>query len=159
MIGEKHMSMIEDKLKSLGITLPPPVKPVANYVPWVRSGKLVFLSGQLPMFEGKLLAEGLSDQSLDNAVAASRQCAINLITQMRDSADGNLENIARIVQLRGFIASSAAFKDHAKIMNGASDLMVEVFGEIGRHARTTVGVSSLPLGAMVEIEAVVELNG
>jgi enamine deaminase RidA (YjgF/YER057c/UK114 family) len=151
------MIMIHDKLKSLGITLPDPVKPVANYVPWVRSGKLVFLSGQLPMKDGKLLPIGLADYDLINATAAARQCAINLITQMRDAANGDLENISRIVQLRGFIASSPEFKDHAKIMNGASDLMVEVFGEIGRHARTTIGVPSLPLGAMVEIEAVVEL--
>jgi enamine deaminase RidA (YjgF/YER057c/UK114 family) len=143
------MSMISEKLKSLGITLPQPVKPVANYVPWVRSGKLLFLSGQLPMLEGKLVA--------DQQVAA-RQCAVNLITQMRDAAGGDLEQVSRIVQLRGFIVAEPSFTDHAKIMNGASDLMVEVFGEIGRHARTTIGVPSLPLGATVEIEAVVELT-
>jgi enamine deaminase RidA (YjgF/YER057c/UK114 family) len=150
------MSMINEKLKSLGITLPEPVRPVANYVPWVKVGNLVFISGQLPMQNGKLLATG-QVESLETATAAARQCAINLITQMRDAADGNLDNISRVVQLRGFISAAPSFTDHAKIMNGASDLMVEVFGEAGRHARTTVGVPSLPLGATVEIEAMVEL--
>jgi enamine deaminase RidA (YjgF/YER057c/UK114 family) len=150
------MSMINEKLKSLGITLPEPVKPVANYVPWVKAGNLVFISGQLPMQNGKLLATG-QVESLETATTAARECAINLIAHMRDAAGGNLEKIHRIVQLRGFISAPPSFTDHAKVMNGASDLMVDVFGEAGRHARTTVGVPSLPLGATVEIEAIVEL--
>ncbi len=148
------MNHIDDKLKVLGITLPAPVKPVANYVPWVISGGQVFVSGQLPMVDGKLMA-GLD---LDSRTKAARQCAINIIAHLRDSCEGDLSRIKRIVKLTGFVASAADFTDHPKVVNGASDLMVEVFGEGGRHARAAVGVSSLPLGASVEIEAIAEME-
>ncbi len=149
----------EGKLKSLGIELPTPAKPVANYVPWVKSGNLVFLSGQLPFVNGKLNHTGHvgAEITVDMAGAEARQCAINLITQMRDACDGDLDRVKRIVKITGFVACSPQFADHASVMNGASNFFVEVFGEIGRHARSSVGMTSLPMGAAVEIEAVVEV--
>lgn len=149
------MTHIDDKLKVLGIILPAPVKPVANYVPWVLSGNLIFVSGQLPMLDGKILDAG---QDRDAQIQAARQCAINIIAHLRDACAGDLTRIKRIVKLTGFVASASDFTDHPKVLNGASDLMVEIFGEIGRHARAAVGVSSLPLGASVEIEAIAELE-
>ena len=150
---------IDSKLKSLGIELPSPVKPVANYVPWVKSGKLVFLSGQLPFLNGKLNHTGHvgANISVDVAVTEARQCAINLITQMRDACDGDLNLVRRIVKITGFVACPPQFIDHAPVMNGASNLFVEVFGEIGRHARSSVGMASLPMGAAIEIEAIIEV--
>ena len=151
------MNVIEERLKSLGIELPTPVAPVANYVPWVAVGKTLYMSGQIPLKDGKLTHDG-GNLSVDDRVLAARQCAINLIAQMRIAASGDLTKIKQIVKLVGFVASSDTFKDHPKVVNGASDLMVDVFGEKGRHARSSVGVSSLPLGCAVEVEAIVELE-
>ena len=151
------MNIIDEKLKALGIVLPTPVAPVANYVPWVIVGKLAYMSGQIPLKDGKLTHED-GELTLDDRVLAARQCAINLIAQMRVAADGDLTKIKQIVKLVGFVASSAEFKDHPKVVNGASDLMVAVFGDKGRHARSSVGVSSLPLCCAVEVEAIVELE-
>ena len=150
---------VEDKLKSLGIELPTPAKPVANYVPWVKSGNLVFLSGQLPFVNGKLSHLGHVGGGISVEVAASeaRQCAVNLITQMRDACDGDLNKVKRVVKITGFVACTPQFTDHAPVMNGASNLFVEVFGEIGRHARSSVGMASLPMGAVIEIEAIIEV--
>jgi enamine deaminase RidA (YjgF/YER057c/UK114 family) len=148
------MTHIDEKLKVLGIALPAPVKPVANYVPWVISGKQVFVSGQLPMLDGKLIA----GSDLSTQVQAARQCAINIIAHLRDACDGDWTRIKRIVKLTGFVACAPNFTDHPKVINGASDLMVEIFGDVGRHARAAVGVASLPLGASVEIEAIAELE-
>ncbi len=151
------MNIIDEKLKILGIELPTPLAPVANYVPWVIVGKLIYMSGQIPLKDGKLTQEG-GELTLDDRVLAARQCAINLIAQMRVAAGGDFTQIKRIVKLVGFVAGPADFKDHPKVVNGASDLMVEVFGDKGRHARSSVGVSSLPLGCAVEVEAIVELE-
>ncbi len=151
------MNIIEEKLKALGIVLPTPVAPVANYVPWVIVGKLAYMSGQIPLKDGKLTHDS-GELTLQDRILAARQCAINLIAQMRVAADGDLTKIKQIVKLVGFVASSAEFKDHPKVVNGASDLMVAVFGDKGRHARSSVGVSSLPLGCAVEVEAIVELE-
>ena len=150
---------IDEKLKSLGIELPTPVKPVANYLPWVKSGNLVFLSGQLPFLNGKINLKGQvgAEVSPEAAAAEARQCAINLITQMRDACDGDLSKVKRIVKITGFVASPAHFADHALVMNGASNFLVEVFGEAGRHARSSVGVASLPMNVPVEIEAIIEV--
>ncbi len=150
---------IEGKLKSLGIELPTPAKPVANYVPWVKSGNLVFLSGQLPFVNGKLNHTGHVGAviAVDVAAGEARQCAINLIAQMRDACGGDLSKVKRIVKITGFVACTAQFTDHASIVNGASNFLVEVFGEIGRHARSSVGMASLPLNAVVEIEAIIEV--
>jgi enamine deaminase RidA (YjgF/YER057c/UK114 family) len=154
------MNEIDQRLAALGITLPPPLKPVANYVPWVVSGKTIYVAGQIPLLNGKSRFDGLPPEqlSIDEKTHEARQCAINVITQLRDACDGKLERIRRIVKLTGYVACTADFKDHAKIINGASDLMVEVFGEKGKHARVSVGVSSLPLGLSVEIDALAELE-
>ena len=150
---------IAAKLKSLGIELPTPAKPVANYVPWVKSGNLIFLSGQLPILNGKLSHVGQVGQTASVEIAAgeARQCAINLLTQMREACDGDLNLVKRIVKITGFVACTPLFTDHASVMNGASNFFVEVFGEIGRHARSSVGMTSLPLNAVVEIEAIIEV--
>lgn len=154
------MNMIDDKLKSLGIELPVPMKPVANYVPWVKSGKLIFISGQGPMTNGKVMSAGKlgSSVTLEQGVAAARLTGINIIAQLRDATGGDLSKVQRIVKLVGFVSCVPEFIDHPKVVNGASDLMVEVFGEKGRHARSAVGVPSLPLDFSVEIEAIAELE-
>ena len=150
---------VEKKLAELGIVLPEPVVPVANYVPFVRTGNFMVVSGQLCLdAEGKLVAKGQlgGGVSIDDGVKAARACAINILAQLK-AALGDLDKIARVVRLGGFINSAPDFLDGPKVLNGASDLMVEAFGDKGRHARTTVGVSSLPADAAVEVEAVFEV--
>ena len=146
------------RLKHLGIELPVPPAAVANYVPFVVTGKLVFISGQLPMESGKLAVSGkLGDAlSVEDGIRAARLCAINLLAQAQAAAGGDLEKV-RLVRLTAFVASTPAFTDQPKVVNGASDLMVEVLGEAGRHARVAVGVASLPLDAAVEIDGIFEL--
>ncbi|MFN3659101.1 MAG: RidA family protein [Pseudolabrys sp.] len=151
---------IEQKLASLGIVLPAPAAPVANYVPTVRSGNLLFVSGQICFgADGKLAAKGQlgGAVSLEDGQKAARACAINLLAQAK-AALGDLDRVARVVRLGGFINSAPGYTDGPKVMNGASDLMVEVFGDKGRHARTTVGVSALPGEAAVEVEGVFEVS-
>jgi enamine deaminase RidA (YjgF/YER057c/UK114 family) len=150
----------ERRLKELGITLPKPAKPVANYVGHVRSGNLVFLSGQVPLVDGRIAVSGLlgREVSLEDGQKAARICAINLVAQMSDAAGGDLTRIARIVKLVGFVAATPDFADHPKVINGASDLFADVFGDRGKHARSSVGVASLPLNCAVEVEAIVELE-
>jgi enamine deaminase RidA (YjgF/YER057c/UK114 family) len=147
------------KLADLGIVLPVPASPIANYVGFVRTGALLIVSGQL-CFDtgGKLLAKGKLGQnvSIEDGQKAARACAINLLAQVK-AAVGDLDKVARVVRLGGFINSDPAFLDGPKVMNGASDLMVEVFADKGRHARSTVGVASLPLDAAVEVEGLFEL--
>lgn len=149
----------EARLKELGIELPQPSKPVANYVPWVRAGNMVHISGQVPIKAGEVTHRGKvgADVDLETAQEAARMCAVNGLVQMRDAAGGSLRNIARIVKLGGFVAAAEGFTDIPLVVNGASDLMVEVFGEAGRHARSAVGVAELPLGVPVEVDFVVEL--
>jgi enamine deaminase RidA (YjgF/YER057c/UK114 family) len=150
--------LIEAKLAGLGITLPTPVAPIANYVPYVVTGNLVVISGQLPIEDGALQASGkIGAVSIDQAKRAARQCFINLLAQLRSACEGDLDRVRRLVRLGGFIAAPADFTQHAAIMNGASDLAVEVFGAAGRHARSTVGVPSLPLDAPVEVEGMFEI--
>lgn len=150
------MSAIASRLEKLGINLPEPPKPVASYVGFVREGNLVFVSGQLPFLDGKLFRTGrLGDGvTIEEAAAAARVCAINLLAQAKAACGGDLEKIRRCVRLGAFVACTPAFADHPKVVNGASDLMAEVLGEKGQHARTSVGVASLPLNACVEVEAV-----
>lgn len=147
---------IESKLAELGIALPQAAAPAANYVPFVISGGLLFISGQLPMEAGKLACSGtLGDGvSLEDGQKAARLCGINIIAQIK-AALGDLDRVTRIVRLGGFVASADGFTDQPKVVNGASDLMVAVFGDAGRHARVAVGVNVLPLGAAVEIDAIV----
>jgi enamine deaminase RidA (YjgF/YER057c/UK114 family) len=155
------MSLIAKRLEELGVTLPQPASPVANYVPFVRVGALLFVSGQLPFgLDGKLAAAHigkLGPQSpIEAASEAARLCAINLIAQAQ-AAVGDLDRIAQVVRLGGFFNVASSFDALPRAMNGASDLMASVFGARGRHARTTVGVSHLPLDALCEIEAVFEI--
>ena len=150
---------VEKKLAGLGITLPTPATPVANYVPFVRSGNLLVVSGQLCFgADGNLVARGhLGDGvSMDDGQKAARACAVNLLAQLK-AALGDLDTVTRVVRLGGFINSAPGFADGPKVMNGASDLMVEVFGEKGRHARSTVGVAALPANAAVEVEGQFEV--
>jgi enamine deaminase RidA (YjgF/YER057c/UK114 family) len=151
---------IEQKLASLGITLPEPASPVANYVGFVRTGNLLIVSGQI-CFDaaGKLIAKGKlgAGVSIEQGNAAARSCAINLLAQIK-AALGDLDKVVRVVRLGGFVNSAPDFLDGPKVLNGASDLMVAVFGDKGRHARTTVGVSSLPADAAVEVEGIFEVS-
>ena len=150
---------VEKKLADLGITLGTPAAPVANYVGFVRSGNLLVVSGQLCFgAEGKLVAAGKlgGTVSIEDGQKAARACAVNILAQLKAGL-GDLDKIARVVRLGGFINSAVGFADGPKVMNGASDLMVAAFGDKGRHARTTVGVSALPLDAAVEVEAAFEV--
>jgi enamine deaminase RidA (YjgF/YER057c/UK114 family) len=150
---------IEQKLASLGIALPTPAAPVANYVPFVKSGSLLTVSGQLCFgHDGKLVARGQlgGGVSMEDGAKAARACAINLLAQVK-AAIGDLDKVVRVVRLGGFINSAPGFGDGPKVMNGASDLMVEVFGDKGRHARSTVGVAALPADAAVEVEGLFEV--
>jgi len=151
---------IEQKLESLGITLQNPRTPMANYVGFVRTGNLLFVSGQVCFdAEGKLIAKGKlgGGVSIEQGQAAARGCGINLLAQVK-AALGDLDKVVRVVRLGGFINSAPDFLDGPKVLNGASDLMVEVFGDKGRHARTTVGVASLPADAAVEVDALFEVS-
>ena len=150
---------IEKRLAQLGISLPTPASPIANYVPFVRSGNLLVISGQLCFgADGKLVAKGQlgGGVSVEDGQKAARACGINILAQIK-AALGDLDKVARVVRLGGFINSAPGFLDGPKVMNGASDLMVEVFGDKGRHARTTVGVSALPADAAIEVEGMFEV--
>ncbi len=151
-------SQIEKRLTELGITLGTAPAPAANYVPFVRSGDLVFISGQIAMdADGMRVGKLGADMSLEDGVAAARLCAINLITQLNAACDGDLSRLKRVVKLTGFVNCTGDFGDQPKVINGASDLMVEVFGDAGRHARAAVGAPSLPFGVGVEIEGIFEI--
>ena len=145
---------IDAKLAELGVTLPSPMQPVANYVPYVIAGDLVFISGQLPAIDGKVGWTGKvgGTVSVEEAAKACRQSFVNLLVHLKAAAGGDLDRVIQVVRLGGFIACGPDFAQHAAAMNGASNLAVDVFGERGRHARTTVGVPSLPLDAAVEVE-------
>jgi enamine deaminase RidA (YjgF/YER057c/UK114 family) len=154
------MAQVEKKLADLGIALPTPAAPVANYIPFVRTGALLFVSGQICLGrDGKLVAKGKlgGAVSVEDGQKAARTCAINLLAQLK-AAVGDLDKVVKVVRLGGFINSEPTFLDGPKVMNGASDLMVEVFGDKGRHARTTVGVAALPADAAVEVEGLFEVS-
>jgi enamine deaminase RidA (YjgF/YER057c/UK114 family) len=150
---------IDTRLQELGITLPAAAAPVANYVGWVRTGNLVVVSGQIPFRDGKVACTGKVGEGVEVAAAqdAARLCLINVLAQLRDACGGNLDQVRRVVRLGGFIASPPGFTQHAAVMNGASDLAVAVFGDAGRHARSTIGVPALPLDAAVEVEGMFEV--
>lgn len=149
---------IEQKIAELGLELPQPAAPVASYVPAVEAGGMLFISGQLPFMDGKVVTGRLGeDVSLEQGEAAARACGIMLIAQMK-AALGSLDRVERIVKLGAFISSTADFTAQPKVANGASDLMVQVFGPAGQHARSAVGVPVLPLGAAVEIDAIVAIR-
>ena len=148
------MPAVLDRLAALGIALPAASKAVANYLPAVQSGDLVFVSGQLPMKDGVLAWKGKLGDSVgvEDGYAAARQCTINALAALAGVIDGRWERVAGVVRVGGFVASADGFTDQPKVINGASDLLVEVFGDAGRHARAAVGVNELPLGAAVEVE-------
>ena len=147
---------VEGKLQELRIVLPTPAAPIANYVGFNVTGNLVVVSGQIPLQDGKVVCTGkVGAVTVEDAAAAARVCFINLLAQVQ-AAIGDLDRVTKVVRLGGFIAAPADFTQHAVIMNGASDLCVAVFGDAGRHARTTIGVPSLPADATVEVEGMFE---
>ena len=149
----------ESRLAELGITLPSSPAPAANYVPYVQTGDLVYISGQISMDADGLKTGKLGDgYSIDDGYAAARKCGINLIAQLKAACGGDLDRLVRVVKLNGFVNATQDFTDHPKVINGTSDLMVEVFGEQGRHARAAVGSSSLPLGVAVEVEGIFQIG-
>lgn len=153
------MSTVEQRLKDMGITLPSPPAPAANYVPYVVTGNLVFVAGQVPFdTNGKIAHTGKvgAGATLEQAQAAAKLCAINILAQVRAAA-GDLEKVVRCVKLGGFVACVPDFTDHPKVINGASDLIVAALGDRGKHARFAVGAPSLPLNSTVEVDAVFEI--
>ena len=147
------------RIAELGITLPEPAKPVASYVSFVQSGNLVYISGQLSNdASGGIKGTVGVDVTPEQALAAARLCGINLIAQINAAVDGDLERVVRIVKLGGFVQAGPGFTAIPAVINGCSDLMVEVFGEAGKHARAAVGVYQLPLGFAVEVDAIVEIR-
>lgn len=151
---------IERRMAAAGIVLPELPAAIGSYLPYAVAGDLVFVSGQLPWTEGRIAHTGRVgvEVGLEDGIAAARLCALALIAQVRAACAGDLDRVAAVVRLGGFVASAPGFTDHAKVMNGASDLMVEVFGDAGRHARAAVGVPSLPLNACVEVEGLLRIR-
>ena len=151
--------MIEEKLKSLNIVLPNPPSPAGAYIPVVKSGNTAYVSGQIPIEDGKVAFKGKvpSEQSLEQAQKAARLCAINSLAQLKTEL-GSLDKISRILRVSGFVNSESDFTGQPKVINAASDLLFEIFGDKGKHSRIAVGVASLPLGSTVEIDMIVEFN-
>lgn len=153
-------SSIQQRLSELGIVLPAAPSPAANYVPAVRSGDQLFIAGQVPVQDGKLpfLGKLGAQLSIEQGQQAARLCAINVLAQVAQALGGDLDRVVRVVRVGGFVNAVPEFTEHPKVVNGASDLFVAVFGEAGKHARTAVGAGSLPRGVAVEIEAVFEVR-
>ena len=154
------MGKIDDRLKELGIEIPEATAPLANYVGYVKTGNLVITAGQIPIRDGKIIYQGVvgKDVSVKDGAAAARLCAINLISQVKAACDGDLDRVVRCVKLVGFVNGVPEFEDAPAVINGASDLMVEVFDDKGKHARSAVGAGSLPLNVSVEIEGIFEID-
>ncbi len=150
---------IDARLKELGIELPEAAAPAANYVPYVVSGNHVFVAGQITLLNGELKYQGKvgQDFSVDEGYQAARLCALNILAQVKAACGGDLDKVKRCVRLGGFVNASGDFHDHPKVINGASDLMVEVLGDAGRHARAAVGAPALPLNVAVEVDAIFEI--
>ena len=150
---------IETKLAELGITLPEAPAPAANYVPFVVTGNTVYVSGQISQNADGFMTGKLGDTvSVENGAAAAQACAVSLLAQLKAACNGNIERLVRVVKLVGFVNSTADFTDQPKVINGASDFMVEALGDRGRHARSAVSAASLPFGVSVEIEAIFEIE-
>ncbi len=147
------------RMAQLGITLPAPAAPAGGYVPFVISGSLLMVSGQLPVHDGAVVHHGRvgTELTVEDGIAAARLCALNLLAQAAAACGGDLDRVQRVLRLAGFVQAAPGFGDHPKVLNGASDLMVEVFGQAGRHVRIAVGAASLPLGAAVEVEGTFEI--
>ncbi len=151
---------VQARLEELGIVLPEAPTPAANYVPWVISGQHLFIAGQLPMIDGKVSHTGQvgTDVTVDEAVEAAGVCAINILAQAAAATEGDLDRVKQCVRLEGFVNAGAGFEEHPAVINGASNLISEVFGEAGKHARFAVGASSLPRNSAVEVAAIFELT-
>ena len=151
---------IEARLKELGLELPPPAKPAANYVPTVRTGNLVYVAGQVPMVDGKFEYQGKVGRefSIEEGQACARVVALNVLAQLKEACGGDLDRVRKVVKLNGFVNCLPEFGEQPHVINGASELMIEVFGEMGRHARAAVGAISLPFGVAVEIDGVFEVE-
>lgn len=151
---------IDNRLSELGIDLPDPAAPAANYVPFVVTGSLVFISGQVPVDASGLPYRGKvgDDVGQDDAVKAARLCGINILAALRQACDGDLDRVTRCVKLGGFVNGTPDFDQHPAVINGCSDLMVDVFGDAGKHARFALGASNLPFNVAVEIDAVFEIS-
>ena len=146
---------IEKKIKELNIILPEPSLPAANYVPYVLSNSMIFISGQISENSNGLIIGKIGRElNLDQGYNAARQCGISILSQLKIACDGDLNKINRVLKLTGFVNSTENFEDHPKVINGASDLMVQVFGKKGYHSRAAVGCSSVPLGVAVEVEGI-----
>jgi enamine deaminase RidA (YjgF/YER057c/UK114 family) len=154
------MSVIDARLQELGLVLPVATKPVASYVPFLVTGQFVFISGQLPMRDGKPVLTGAVGDTVTVAAAqdAARLCGLHILSQLREACGGTLDRVHRCVRLGGFVQSKDGFGEQPQVINGASDLMIQVFGEHGKHTRAAVGVSALPFNASVEIDALFELS-
>ena len=153
------MSKVEQRLSAAGIVLPQPVAPIANYVPFVRTGSQLYISGQVSLdASGGIVGTVGVDVDLETAQKAARLCGINLLAQMRVACDGDLDRVVRVVKLGGFVQAGPDFFDIPSVINGCSDVMVEAFGDAGRHARSAVGVYRLPRNFSVEVDAVVEVS-
>jgi len=153
------MNNIENRLAELNIVLADAPAPVANYVPYVRTGNLVFISGQVSLApEGLIKGRLGEDMNIEDGQQAAHTCAVNLLAQLKAACDGDLDRVNRVVKLGGFVNCTADFYDHPRVINGASDLMVAIFGDNGKHARAAVGVPSLPLEAAVEVDGVFEIT-
>jgi enamine deaminase RidA (YjgF/YER057c/UK114 family) len=150
---------IEEKLKAMGITLPETPKPMAAYIPAIQTGDLIFTSGQIPILKGELKYKGKlgAEISKQDGYEAARQCAINALSAIR-SLIGNLDKIEQVIKVVGFVASANGFTEQPAVVNGASELLLAVFGEKGKHARSAIGVAELPLGVPVEVEMVVQVK-
>ncbi|MEM0947534.1 MAG: RidA family protein [Pseudomonadota bacterium] len=150
---------VEESLAQMGLTLPEAAAPAANYIPFVRSGNLLHVSGQISMKDGALIIGKLGDtMDVEGGREAAQLCALSLIAQVKAACDGDLSRLRRVVKLVGFVNSTPAFTDQPKVINGASDLMVEALGDRGRHARSAVSAASLPFGVAVEIEGIFEIE-
>ena len=150
---------IEDRLKSLGITLPEASAPAGNYVPYIQVGDLVYISGQISNGpDGLIIGKLGANMDVDAGAAAAKTCALHLIAQLKAACGGDLDRVVQVVKLGGFVNSTEDFTDQPKVINGASDFMVEVFGDLGRHARAAVSAASLPLGVAVEIEGTFQIK-
>ena len=150
---------VDMHIAQLGIQLPTPAPPAGAYVPFVVAGRLLLVAGQLPMWNGTLKYDGRvgAEITLEDGIAAARLCGLNLLAQARAACDGDLDRVRRVLRLGGFVQAAPGFTDHPKVLNGASELMVEVFGQAGRHVRVAVGAASLPMAAAVEIEGMFDI--
>ncbi|MGY9045502.1 endoribonuclease [Puniceibacterium antarcticum] len=150
---------IDARLAELGLTLPSAPAPAANYVPFVLSGKMLYVSGQISNGPGGLIMGKLGDgMAVEDGAAAAKACALSLLAQVKEALDGDLSRLKRVVKLTGFVNSTSSFTDQPKVINGASDTFVEILGDAGRHARSAVSAASLPLGVAVEIEGIFEIE-